>query len=124
MKLFSQSFSQFSDRPPNMLLLPSFSTPEYESDGVHLTPYSGLVYIMHLFDSAEEALNTAALPAEEVTMRTCESTRVLEDRVMVLEQDHRRLSSVVESKMAIDCKLADFRANERTEDFFVITGLP
>ena len=124
MKLFSQSFSQFSDRPPNMLLLPSFSTPEYESDGVHLTPYSGLVYIMHLFDSAEEALNTAALPAEEVTMRTCESTCVLEDRVMVLEQDHRRLSSVVESKMAVDCELADFRANERTEDFFVITGLP
>ena len=122
--LFSQAFSTSGDRPQNLLLLPSFPTPEYDADGVHLTAYSGLEYIMHLFDHAEDVISSAALPVEEVTHKTCESTRVLEDRVMVLEQDHRRLSRVVEHKTAVDSELADFRANERTEDFFVIAGLP
>ena len=124
LSLFSQAFSVSSDRPPNLLLLPSFATPEFDHTGVHLTAYSGLEYIMHLFDSADEVLNAAALPVEAVAIKTNESTRVLEDRVMVLEQDHRRLSRVVENKTAIDSELADFRANERTEDFFVIAGLP
>lgn len=124
MKLFSQVFSQPSDRPPNLLLLPSFPSPEFDSGGIHLTAYSGLEYIMHLFDGAEETINATALPLEEATIKTSESTRVLEDRVMVLEQDHRRLNRVVESKTASDAELADFRANERTEDFFVISGLP
>ena len=123
MGLFSQTFSP-GERPPNLLLLPSFPTPEFDSDGVNLTAYSGLEYIMHLFDSAESVLSTAALPVEEVSIKSCEATRVLEDRVMVLEQDHRRLSRTVESKIAIDAELADFRTNEGTEDFFVIEGLP
>ena len=37
--LFSQTFS---DRPPNLHLLPSFATPGFESDGGHLSAYSGL----------------------------------------------------------------------------------
>ena len=122
MRLFSQAFSP-AERPQNLLLLTSFSTPEFDSDGVHLTAYSGLEYIMHLFDSAEEAIGAAAMPVEETTVKTSESIRVLEDRVMVLEQDHRRLSRVVENKIAVDAELADFHANERTEDFFVIAGL-
>jgi hypothetical protein len=48
---------------------------------------------------------------------------VLEDRVTVLEQDHRRLNKVVDSKIAIDAELADFRANERMEDYIVVSGL-
>lgn len=39
MTLFSQTFS---DRPPNLHLLPSFATPGFESDGGHLSAYSGL----------------------------------------------------------------------------------
>ena len=42
---------------------------------------------------------------------------------MVLEQDHRRLNRVVDSKSAADAELADFHANERFEDSFVIHGL-
>jgi hypothetical protein len=42
---------------------------------------------------------------------------------MVLEQDHRRLNRVVESKTAADAELFDFRENERLEDSFVISGL-
>ena len=41
---------------------------------------------------------------------------------MVLEQDHHRLNRVVDGKIAIDAELADFHANERFEDSFVISG--
>ena len=48
---------------------------------------------------------------------------MLEDRVMVLEQDHRRLNRVVEKMSATKAELADFRTNERYEDSFIISGL-
>ena len=119
--LFSQSFS--SDRPNNLRLLPSFPTPQFEADGVHLTAYSGLEYILHLFDASSELIDRFKAAPEEVLIQSCESTRVLEDRMMVLEQDHRRLNKVVETKVAFDAELDDFHANERFEDSFVIYGL-
>ena len=121
MTLFSQAFSQ--ERPPNLFLLPSFATPEFEADGINLNAYSGLEYILHLFDSASECLDRVDLPLPERAVIGNESTRVLEDRMMAIEQDHRRLSRAVESKNAIDAEMADFHLNERNEDFFVIEGL-
>ena len=120
--LFSQAFQ--ADRPSNLHLLSSFPTPDFEADGVHLTAYSGLEYIMHLFDSAEELIVKLESSPETVLLQSCETTRVLEDRVMVLEQDHRRLNTVVERRTAIEAELADFHANEKFEDSFVISGLP
>ena len=122
MNLFSQSFRNPA-KPANLLLLPSFATPDYESDGVHLTAYSGLEYILHLFDSSQEALESLELETDQICGATSESTRVLEDRVMVLEQDHRRLAKVVDHRIAIDAELADFRENERLEICFEISGL-
>ena len=121
MNLFSQSFR--GERPQNLLLLPSFATPEYEPDGVHLTAYSGLEFILHLFDSALEAIEGLDLQTDDVCDNTCEATRVLEDRVMVLEQDHRRLNRVMDNKIAIDAELADYHENERLEICFEIAGL-
>ena len=120
--LFLQSLSP--DRPANLHILPSFPTPDYEHDGVHLTPYSGLEFICHLFDSSEELLNLMESTIDEVVVRSCETTRVLEDRVMVLEQDHRCLNPAFESKSVVDAELSDFHTNERNEDSFVICGLP
>ena len=120
--LFSQTLG--SDRPANLHVLPSFATPEFETDGVHLTIYSALQFILHLFDSAQEMLEALGSSTPQVLSRGSEATRVLEDRVMVLEQDHRRLNRVLENKIALDSELADFRANERTEDCFVVAGLP
>ena len=119
--LFSQVFS--IERPDNLRLLPSFPTPSYEEDGVHLTAYSGLEFVLHLFDVSQEMLQNLDSAQEEVSCRSAESTRALEDRVMVLEQDHRRLNRVVEGKTAVDAELADFHINERWEDCFVIYGL-
>ena len=119
--LFSQSLG--SERPPNLHILSSFATPEFESDGVHLTIYSSLQFILHLFDSAQELLDGLGSSSDQLTSRNSESTRVLEDRVMVLEQDHRRLNRVVEHKIAVDAEMADFLENQRNEDCFVIAGL-
>ena len=121
LNLFSQSFKV--NRPNNLYLLPSFPTPAFEADGVHLTAYSGLEYVMHLFDSADELFLKLEASPEAVLVQSCESNRVLEDRVMVLEQDHRRLNTVVERRTAIEAELADFHANEKFEDSFVISGL-
>ena len=121
LSMFSQHLSR--DVPPTLRILPSFSTPEYQNDGVSLTSYAGLEYVLHLFDSTQDLLDRSKEPVE-VSSRISEATRVLEDRVMVLEQDHRRLNQVVEHKIAIDSELADFRQNERFEISFVIAGLP
>ena len=120
LSLFSQTLTKNVSQ--NLRALPSFATPEYQSDGVNLTSYSGLEYVLHLFDSAQNLLERSQ-DLGEVSVQTCEATRVLEDRMMVLEQDHRRLNRVIDNKIAIDAELADFRQNERFEDSFMIEGL-
>ena len=107
----------------NLRLLPSFSTPAFESDGIHLTPYSGLEFILHLFDSSNDLIKVLNSSPEEVVIKNVESSRVLEDRMMALEQDHRRLNKVVEEKTAEDSELADFHENMRYEDHFIVLGL-
>ena len=112
-----------SSRPPNFHLMPSFPTPSFEADGVHLTAYSGLEFMLHLFDSAIDLVGSLELTTDDKSARNVESTRVLEDRVMALEQDHRRLSREVESKTLVDCELACFQENIRNEDCIVVSGL-
>ena len=113
----------FRDRPLNVLLMSSFATPELETDGIHLTAYSGLAFVLHLFDSAISLLDSLTMPAPELSAQVVESARVLEDRVMSLEQDHRRLNKAVENKTAIDSELDDYQENLRNEAWFVIKGL-
>ena len=108
---------KFSDvmrgRPASSFLMPSFPTPKFESDGVHLSAYSGLEFVLHLFDSVNSILDLQQLDPDSRSVVSTEATRVLEDRVMALEQDHRRLNRVVEHKIAVDTELDDFRENER-----------
>ena len=108
----------------NLGLLPSFSSAALEADGVHLTPYSGLEYVLHLFDSAKLLLASLEAPQETRQSAANEATRLLEDRVVALEQDHRRLSSEVDLSTAIKAELDDVVINERNEDSFIISGLP
>ena len=120
LNLFSQTFAE---KPENLHLLPSFATPDFEADGIHLSAYSGLEYVLHLFDSSHELISMLEAPIDAIVVKNCESTRILEDRVVALEQDHRRLNRVVERKTAVDAELADFHKNEGFEDSFVIFGL-
>ena len=119
------SFSSMSQvhTSPNLALLPSFSGPVLEADGVHLTPYSGLEFVLHLFNSSKLLISSLSAPIEERQSSSSESTRLLQDRVVALEQDHRRLSSEVDLRTAIKAEFDDFTANVRTEDSFIISGL-
>jgi hypothetical protein len=119
---FSSSYQKLST--PNLMLLPSFQTPSYENDGVHLNAYSGLEFVLHLFDSSNQLLTTIESTPAVRESQAFESNRSLGDRVVALEQGFNRLSSGFEIKAAIDAELNDFRANERLEDSFVVTGLP
>ena len=112
------------DKPSNLFLMPSFPSPSYESDGIHLTPSSGLEYLYHLFDSAKTLLDNHCLDLPMRSSLGYEATRVLEDRVMALEQDHRRLTRSVEYSAAVAAEREDFQENVRNEVFFMISGLP
>ena len=112
----------FRDRPDNLNLLPSFATPDFDPDGVHLTAYSGLEYMIHLFDSSLSVLESLSKTCDERIPEANESTRLLEDRVMVLEQDHRRLNRSVELKAANDAEVQDYHENVSNEAFIMITG--
>ena len=120
LKRFSEAMVK---RGPNVHLLPSFATPAFESDGVHLTAYSGLEFVVHLFDSALSLMEAFSSRPEEVLTQNCETSRVLEDRMMALEQDHRRLNNVVENKTAEDAELSEMQENIMFEDHFMIAGL-
>ena len=104
-------------------LMPSFPTPSFEADGIHLTPYSGLEYVLHLFDSALSVLDALTQPVEVSVKRSVESSRVLEDRMMTLEQDHLRLNGVLEMKTAVDAELVEYHQNVSFEHFVTIAGL-
>ena len=120
MRKFSEAMK---NRSANVHLLASFATPSFETDGVHLTPYSGLEFVVHLFDSSMLLIESLASRPEHVLTQNCESSRVLEDRMMALEQDHRRLNSFVESKTAEDAELAEMHENIMYEDCFMVDGL-
>ena len=113
-----------SDRPENLLLMSSFPTPSFEPDGVHLTPVSGLEYIYFLFDTAKDAIKKSTMELPEVSLVNAESARVIEDRVMALEQDHHRLNRAFEHSAAVSAEREDFQENVRNEVFFMISGLP
>ena len=109
---------------PSFHLLPSFPFPEFDEGGVHLTAYAGLKFVVQLFDSSLDLIKGLSATTPVAVAHVSEATRVLEDRVVTLEQDHRHLRSQFQMKTAIDSELADFEENVRNECYFVISGLP
>ena len=121
-EILTRFSSVFQARAPIVLLVSSFKTPEFEGDGVHLTAYSGLEYVLHLFDSAVQALDGLESPVEVVAAQSVEAVRVLEDRMVAIEQDHRRLVQAFDSKFAEDSELHDFQENTRFEPWLILEG--
>lgn len=121
--LFSNSFVTNVLGVPNLFAFPSFPTPVFEDDGVHLNPYSGLEFVLYLFDTAKTLLASVSASPDSRQVKNSESIRALEDRMMAVEQGHKCLESSFNLKVAIDSELACFRSNERSEDSFLISGL-
>ena len=113
----------FKELPRNVLLMSSFNNPVLDPDGVHLSAYSGLEYVQHLFDDAVRVIEALSMSLTEATAANQEATRSLQDRVVVLEKDHDRLSHEFEAKVMEDSEYADFQTNLREESFFTISGL-
>ena len=112
------------DQPPNLFLMPSFLAPVLEQDGVHPTQGSGLEYLFFLFDLAPDIIELSKKEPEVKISTDYEATRVLEDRVMAVEQDHHRLNKAFEMSTAITSERKDFQENIRNEVYFMVTGLP
>ena len=108
----------------NVHLMPSFTRSVLEPDGVHLTPFSGMEYVLHLFKASEAIIQKLDQPVEARVGALSEETRSLHDRVHVLELDRRRLSDKVDHREAVDSELRDFEENLRNEAFIMVCGLP
>jgi len=63
----------------NLYAFPSFPTPAFEDDGVHLNPYSGYEFVLHLFDSAKTLLTSIGSSTEVRQVESIEGLRALED---------------------------------------------
>ena len=103
------------DRPENLHLLSSFPMPVLEIDAVHLSPYSGFVYVLYLFDASGALINGISSLPESFELSHSETIRALED--------HSRLNRVIKHKTAFDAESSDFAENKRYDDHFIISGL-
>ena len=93
-------------------------------DGIHLTPVSGLHYVIHLFDKCELALQTSALSVDKELESVKESVRQHDDRMAYLESRHGGFVSQAHFKVASDAELHDWMLNRADEDWMVVANLP
>lgn len=123
MTRYTMAYAKHALLVKNLIVMPSFPTPAFEKDGVHLTAYAGFEFVLHLFDTAEMLLKNQNQSPSEVSVKVTEGVRSLEDRMMVVEQNQHDLRISHDLKFAVDAELACFRSNERSEDSFLISGL-
>ena len=93
-------------------------------DGIHLTPVSGLHYVLHLFDQSESALQTSTLSVDQELASVKESVRQHDDRMAYLEGRQGGFVSQAHVKVAADAELHDWMLNRADEDWMVVTNLP
>ena len=110
-------------KPPNVHLIPSFSHQELLPDGVHLTPVSGLHYVLHLFDQSELALASAASTSDACLDHVQEAVRHHDDRLVFLESRHGQLACTSDLKVARNAEFSDWMINKSEEDWLTIVGL-
>ena len=75
---------------------------DLDPDGVHLTPVSGLHYVLQLFDSTMGVLSRLTLNADSRVVLVQENVRQHADRLAFLETRHGHLASNYDQKFAAD----------------------
>ena len=113
-----------TDQPDNLLLLPSFVSQDLLPDGQHLSPVSGLHYILHLFDQSEATVALQSCSSEVKLVAVQESVRQHDDRLSYLESRHLGLHDSVVIKTATDAEFKDWTINRSEEDWLTVMGLP
>ena len=119
---FSQSLG--STPAQNLHLLPSFNCQDLCPDGVHLTPVSGLHYVIHIFDQTSNQLDMLQVDSNVQLVAVQESVRHHDDRLAYLEGRHDRLSVSHDTKLASDAEFRDWMINRSEESWLTIQGLP
>ena len=119
---FSSALS--ADRPPNLHILPSFMSQDLLPDGVHLTPVSGLHYVLHVFDQTEAVLALVTQNSDSKICHVQEVVRQHDDRLVFIENRHQQLSVSHDIKIASDAEFRDWMVNRSEEDWLTILGLP
>jgi len=99
----------------NVWILPPFMDPEFEADGIHYTPASGLLYVQHLVHSTHLILESPSKPDPVAQSHSSQLQGVRYD-----------ISELRFSQMLINAKQeeeTDGRLNTEAENQFVIAGL-
>ena len=113
-----------TNQPDNLLLLPSFVSQDLLPDGQHLSPVSGLHYILHIFDQSEASIALKSCSSEIKLVAVQESVRQHDDRLSYLESCHLGLHDTVNLKTATDAEFKDWTINRSEEDWLTVMGLP
>ena len=116
---FSELLS--TGHPPNLSLLPSFLSQDLGPNGVHLTPVSGLHYVIHLFDHTMALLEDRTSDMRLNSVQ--EAVRHHDDRLVFLENRHGQLSRDHILKIASDAEFRDSMLNRADEEWLTIMGL-
>ena len=111
-------------RPANLILMPSFVSQDLMPDGYHLTPVSGLHYVLHLFDQVELLLALDLHGPDAKLGHFQETVRQHDDRLSYLESRHGGLQGRVDLKIASDSEFRDWSTNRSEEDYMTVMGLP
>lgn len=111
-------------RPDNLLLMPSFVSQDLMPDGHHLTPVSGLHYVLHVFDQVELLLALDHHGPDAKISHFQETVRQHDDRLSYLESRHGGLQARVDLRIASDSEFRDWATNRSEEDWITVMGLP
>ena len=115
--------TMIAGKAKNIHLIPSFSHQELLPDGVHLTPVSGLHYVIHLFDQSEIAIALSASTSDGRLDHVQEAVRHHDDRLVFLESRHGQLARTSDIKIASNAEFSDWMINRSEEDWITILGL-
>ena len=91
---------------------------------MHLDPFSGLQYVLHLFDSSQDVFSRLTLSDSSRIDLALDHSRALENRVTVVEQDHARVIKSFELQSAITAEALECQENMKNEAFIMVQGLP
>ena len=119
---FSMALS--ANQPTNLIILPGFVCQDLHPDGKHLSPVSGLHYMLHLFDQSEAAVALQSCSSEVQLVAVQETVRQHDDRLSYLESRHLGLHNLVSIKAATDAEFKDWTINQSEEDWLTVMGLP
>ena len=99
----------------NVWILPPFMDPEFESDGIHYTHASGMLYVQHLVHATHSIIESSLKPDPVAQLHSSQLQGIRHD-VSELRFNQIQINAKQE-------EVTDGRLNTEAENQFVMTGL-